>query len=111
VWISLETNDEAAFQQLLANSALQLDSLRNGGKEPRETPASIKFQTRAARSVQDKLGIKNAIVTDGMIIAVSGLITYSVGRKKISERLFLKLNRHLSATLTAGLYTRRDYSQ
>jgi hypothetical protein len=78
VWVSLEVNDEAAFQQLLANAALQLHSLRNGGKEPRETRASIQLQTRAARSVQDRLGMKNAIVTDGMIIAVSGLITYSV---------------------------------
>jgi hypothetical protein len=85
-WLALETDDDAAFQQLLANSALHLDRRRNGRPEPIETHTSIQFQTRAIRALQSKL-VKNSVITDGMISAVSALMGYDVRLKRLTRSL------------------------
>jgi hypothetical protein len=85
-WLALESDDDAAFQQLLANSALHLDRRRNGRIEPIETVTSMQFQTRAIRSLQAKL-VKNSVITDGMISAVTGLMGYDVRPERLSRGL------------------------
>jgi hypothetical protein len=86
VWLSLETDDAATFQQLLANSALHLDRRQNGRPEPIETLASMQFQTRAIRSLQVRL-VKNSIITNGMISAVTALMGYEVRHEHLSRGL------------------------
>jgi hypothetical protein len=90
-WFSLTLDDEATFRQLLANSALHLDSLRNGGREPRETSISLNFQTMAVNLIRRKL-TEESMVTNSMLSAVTALIGYDVCCKKLLDLIILKIS-------------------
>jgi hypothetical protein len=78
-WFAVGLADEAAFMQVLSNSALHLDALRNGGRKPRESPLSVYYQLRAVRSINDRRQDSGKFLSDGSIGAVAGLLCHDVG--------------------------------
>ena len=77
-WFAVALADEAAFLQVLSNSALHLDAMRNGGRRPRESSQSIYFQLRTIKSVNDRLRDNNTFVSDESIGAVAALMVHDV---------------------------------
>jgi hypothetical protein len=79
-WFAVGLADEAAFLQVLSNSALHLDTLRNRSREPRESPLSVYYQLRAVRSINDRRQDSGTFLSDGNIGAVTALLCHDAGR-------------------------------
>jgi hypothetical protein len=77
-WFTVGLEDEAAFLQVLANSALYLDSMRNNGRIAKETSDSMRYHARALVSVQERMKMGDGAVSDGLIGAVTGFMCHAV---------------------------------
>ncbi|KAF2664018.1 hypothetical protein BT63DRAFT_429553 [Microthyrium microscopicum] len=77
-WFSVGLSDTATFLLVLANSALVMDSVRHGGRDPEESADALQYQTRAIRYTNSKLGGLIVVPTDEMIGNVTGLMCYNV---------------------------------
>jgi hypothetical protein len=68
--------DDAAFHQVLSNSALHLGSLKMDGS--RETVESIKYHTEAVESVKMRITDPILGITDGIIVAIIAFACHDV---------------------------------
>jgi hypothetical protein len=79
-WFTVGLADAATFLTVLANSALNMNSLHNGG-DLKETPVSMKYQTLAIKYTNSQLANTGAIPTDQTIGTVTGLMCYNVNQQ------------------------------
>jgi hypothetical protein len=77
-WFAVGLTDKAAFMQVLSNSALHFDTLRNGRK-PQETQLSLYYQLRTVRSLNKRRQDEDRFLSNGSIGAVSMLMCHDVG--------------------------------
>jgi hypothetical protein len=77
-WFAVGLADEAAFLQVLSNSALHLDTMRNGGRRPRESRLSIYYQLRTVKSIKKRLANSSTSISDASIGAVAALMVHDV---------------------------------
>ncbi|KAH8898164.1 hypothetical protein GQ53DRAFT_837144 [Thozetella sp. PMI_491] len=114
-WFTVGLEDEAAFLQVLANSALHLDSILHDGRLAHETSDSMKYHARALESVQRR--ISDGGTSDGLLGSVTGFmchadivgnveawITHYEGLKRMVELrggvVAVEKNTHLRITLS-----------
>jgi hypothetical protein len=79
-WFSVGLADEAAFFQVISNSALHLQSIKNKRHHPKDNSESMHYHTLALKSVYSRIGAGEPSTTDGMIGAISGFMAYSVSK-------------------------------
>lgn len=77
-WFTVGLSDEAAFFQVMSNSALHLYALQNPTKEAEATALSTRYQQRTLRSIQKRLANGASDVNEGMIGAISALMAHDV---------------------------------
>ena len=77
-WFATALGDEATFHQVLANSALYQDSLRNGGRMPKESVRSVNHNLHAVQSVKRRLLENQGSVSNGIIGALTGMMVGAV---------------------------------
>lgn len=77
-WFTVALQDEAAFSQALANSALHMEVMHHGRDGVRETPVSIMHYTRAITSLRRRLGEADEKSLDYTIGAVTAMLAYAV---------------------------------
>jgi hypothetical protein len=78
-WFTIGLSDYAAFCQVVANSALHLDSaVHRNGRAAMETPDSMRYHAEALKSIQKRLDDPVAATSDGVIGAVSSFLCHAV---------------------------------
>jgi hypothetical protein len=77
-WFTVGLQDEAAFTQILSNSALHLEMLRKGGKIVGETPDSTRYYTKAITSIRRRVDGATPETLNGIIGAVTGMMAHAV---------------------------------
>jgi hypothetical protein len=78
LWFTVGLADEAAFLQVLSNSALHRTVLYGESSSPIQTPVSIRLHLRAIRSLTARLDDRRPQVQEGLVGAITGLMAHDV---------------------------------
>jgi hypothetical protein len=75
-WFPLGLADAGTFCQILAVSALHLESLRKGVAQ--ESQLSIRFHSKAIANVREHLANDSLPTTENILASIGGFLTYDV---------------------------------
>lgn len=103
-WFTVGLQDEAAFTQILSNSALHLEIMLQGGKVVGETPDSTRYYTKAIASIRRRVDTATPETLIGIIGAVTGMMAHAV-----SQHQYCLLTTLLSYNPELALTSRRIF--